>query len=86
MTINDLIGKKVLTGSPGYKDEETIISVELTEAFKGTERYRIEFDSGFFTNISPGDLEFFLQRGSADFQRWYGSRADRALETIELIA
>jgi hypothetical protein len=48
-------------------------------------RIHIEFDSGSFTNMSPEDFRHFRKHGSADFERWFGSKHDRGLETIELI-
>lgn len=81
-----LVGRKVRTGSPGYEDLEAIMTVRETDVYgEDNLRIRIEFDSGFFTNMSPGDFRHFVKHGSADFERWFGSKHDRGLETIELI-
>lgn len=82
-----LVGRKVLTGSPGYEVlEEAIMTVRETDVYGADGlRIRIEFDSGFFTNMSPGDFRHFVKHGSADFERWFGSKHDKGLETIELV-
>ncbi len=80
-----LVGRQVRTGSPGYEDLEHIMTVRETNTYgEDNLRIRIEFDSGFFTNMSPGDFECFLKQGSAVFARWFGSRNDSAVETIAL--
>jgi hypothetical protein len=81
-----LIGLEALTGSPGYEEPETIMTIRETDVYgKDGIRIRIEFDSGSFTNMDPEDFSFFAKKGSAEFARWFGSKHDRALETIELI-
>jgi hypothetical protein len=81
-----LVGRQVRSGSPGFEDLETIVTVRETNVYGADNlRIRIEFDSGFFTNMSPGDFRHFVKHGSADFERWFGSKHDRALETIELV-
>ena len=80
-----LIGKKVWTGSPGYEMPEVIMHVRETNAYgKDGLRIRIEFDSDFSTNMSLEDFEHFLKQGEAVFVRWFGSRHDRAAETIAM--
>ena len=86
MKPDDLIGKRVLTGSPGYENLETIESVSFSDAWREGTRIRIVFESGYTTNMDPDDFEFFLDRREASYSRWFGSKADRALETIALTA
>ena len=81
-----LIGRQVQSGSPGFEDLETIMTIRETDVYgKDGIRIRIEFDSGSFTNMDPEDFRFFAKKGSAEFARWFGSKHDRALETIELV-
>lgn len=81
-----LVSRQVRSGSPGFEDLETIMTVRETDAYgEDNLRIRIEFDSGFFTNISPGDFEHFVKRGVAVFERWFGTKHNRSVETIELV-
>jgi hypothetical protein len=85
LNINDLIGRKVKTGSPGYENLETIQSVEDVSDWLDGERFLVEFESGCFTNISKPNLNVLLEKGEVAYTRWFTSSKDRAAETMSLV-
>ena len=55
MTITEIVGKKVMHGSPGYENQETIKQITITK-----DTVEIEFESGAFTAMSAAEFEFLL--------------------------
>lgn len=83
-TIDDIIGRKVKTGSPGYENLEWVENIRTSDAWPDGERILIEFESGYTTNMSPQTLKIFLAEGEVEYTRWFRSNTDKALETIAL--
>lgn len=54
--ITDLVGTKIMHGSPGYMNEETVAEVEFL-----TDRVEIVFESGCFTQLKLEEFETLLQ-------------------------
>jgi hypothetical protein len=54
--ITDIIGKKVMHGSPGYDVPEIISEVIFTK-----DTVEIEFVTGCFTTMEPEEFEHFLR-------------------------
>jgi hypothetical protein len=55
MTITEIVGKKVMHGSPGYENQETIKQITITK-----EAVEIVFESAAFTTMSAAEFEFLL--------------------------
>jgi hypothetical protein len=55
MTITEIVGKKVMHGSPGYENQETIKQITLTK-----DTVEIEFESSAFSSMSAAEFEFLL--------------------------
>ena len=66
-----LIGTKVLHGSPGYENEETIAKVCIEPEWP--DHVTIEFESEFFTRISPAELEELKQDGEIHYKNRHHS-------------
>jgi hypothetical protein len=64
-----LIGTKVLHGSPSYENEETIAKVWIEPEWP--DHVTIEFESEFFTRISPAELEELKQDGEIHYKNWH---------------
>jgi hypothetical protein len=62
-----LIGTKVLHGSPGYQNEETIS--EITP--KGHD-FEMVFESGFFSTLSLDELYELQDDGEVHFKETHG--------------
>ena len=73
-----LIGKKVLHGSPYYENEETIAKVCIDPEWP--DHITIDFESQFFTRISPAELEELKQDGEIH----YKNRHHNSLEVMIL--
>jgi len=84
LNIDNLVGLKVKTGSPGYEQLETICKVSLTDVY-GSERFLILFESGFHTNMSEIDMDLFLDEGEVHYTRCFSSQTDIAFETMSLV-
>ena len=54
--ITDIIGTKIMHGSPGYMVEETISKVVFLK-----DRVEIEFESQAFTQMEPEEFEYMLR-------------------------
>jgi hypothetical protein len=81
-----LVGRQVQSGSPGFEDLETIVTVRETNVYGSDNlRIQIDFESGFFTNMSPADFELFIKNGVIVFERWFRTKHNKSIETIELI-
>jgi hypothetical protein len=55
MTITEIVGKKVMHGSPDYENQETIKQITINK-----DTVEIEFESGAFTTMSAAEFEFLL--------------------------
>jgi hypothetical protein len=55
MTITEIVGKKVMHGSPGYENQEIIKQITITK-----DTVEIEFESGAFSTMSAAEFEFLL--------------------------
>ena len=55
MIITEIVGKKVMHGSPGYENQETIKQITITK-----DTVEIEFESGAFATMSAAEFEFLL--------------------------
>jgi hypothetical protein len=53
---SDLIGTKILHGSPGYLTEETISKINFLK-----DKVEIEFESERFTQMTPDEYENMLK-------------------------
>jgi len=84
LSIDNLVGLKVKTGSPGYEQPETICKVSLTDVY-GSERFVIWFESGAFTNMSEADMDLFLDEGEVHYTRRFSSQTDIAFETMSRV-
>ena len=56
ITITDIIGKKVMHGSPGLMVEEIISKVVFLK-----DVVEIEFESQAYTQMEPGEFEYMLR-------------------------
>ena len=56
ISITDIIGKKVLHGSPGYMFEEVISKITFLKDI-----VEIEFESKAFTQMEPEEFEYMLR-------------------------
>jgi hypothetical protein len=56
MNITEVIGKKIMHGSPVHENEEVIKQVTLSK-----ELVEIEFESGVFSTMSPGEFEYLIR-------------------------
>jgi len=56
MTITEIVGKKVMHGSPVYENEETIKQIMITK-----DAVEIEFESGAFATMSPGEFDYLIR-------------------------
>ena len=83
LSIDNLVGLKVKTGSPGYENLETICEVSLTDVYS-SDRFVICFESGAFTNMSETDMDLFLDEGEVHYTRRFTSQTDIAFETMSL--
>lgn len=55
MTITEIVGKKVMHGSPGYENQEIIKQITITE-----DTVEIVFESDAFATMSAAEFEFLL--------------------------
>jgi hypothetical protein len=55
MTITEIVGKKVMHGSPDYENQEIIKQITITK-----DAVEIVFESDAFVTMSPGEFEFLL--------------------------
>jgi hypothetical protein len=55
-TTSDLIGTKIMHGSPGYLSEETVSKVVFID-----DRVEIEFKSECFTQMTHEEYEYLLK-------------------------
>jgi hypothetical protein len=55
MNTTDIIGKRVMHGSPGYENQETIKQITITK-----DAVEIVFESNAFTTMSAAEFEFLL--------------------------
>ena len=83
-SIDNLVGRRVQTGSPGYEQLEFIQKVRTSEAY-GSERFIIWFASGFHTNMTETDLDLLMTEGEVEYTRLFASKNDRAFETMSLV-
>ena len=56
MTITEIVGKKVMHGSPGYENQETIKQITIT-----MDTVEIEFESQAYTQMEPEEFEYMLR-------------------------
>ena len=75
-----LKGHKVLHGSPGCENSETIKSIRTDRIKKGF--LTLEFDSGAFTFINKEDFDKFLEDGKVYFKRAAGRLGFEASESL----
>jgi len=75
-----LKGYKVLHGSPGCEDPETIKSIRTDRIKKSF--LTVEFESGAFTFINKEDFDRFLEDGKVYFQRAAGRLGFEASESL----
>ena len=83
-SIDNLVGRRVQTGSPGYEGLEFIQKVRTSEAY-GSERFIIWFASGFHTNMTETDLDLLMTEGEVEYTRFFAGKSDRAFETMSLV-
>lgn len=79
MKYEQLIGIKVLHGSPGYENEEII-----TRIISKDDHIKVEFESGFFTLMKYNELDSFIEYGSRDYIR-YNSTAFESMIFVESV-
>ena len=56
MTITEIVGKKVMHGSPGYENQEIIKQITITK-----DTVEIEFESQAYTQMVPEEFEYMLR-------------------------
>ena len=75
-----LIGAKILHGSPGYANKETIASIYAEP--KRSDDVTIEFESGFFTHMTMAEYGEFIKNGKVSYKRKFPD--GNAMEIIEV--
>ena len=63
MNITNVVGKKVMHGSPGYENEETISMVTILE-----QSVTIEFKSGCYSTMTCDEFEHLVQDEEVDYR------------------
>jgi len=76
----NLKGHKVLHGSPGCENSETIKSIRTDRIKQGF--LTLKFDSGAFTFINKEDFDKFLEDGKVYFKRAAGRLGFEASESL----
>ena len=77
-----LIGTKILHGSPGYVNEETISQIYAEK--ERPDDVTIEFESGFFTRMTLAEYGEFIKNGKVSYTRKLSD--GNALESVEVSA
>jgi len=56
MTITEIVGKKVMHGSPVHENKEIIKQITINK-----DAVEIEFESGAFATMSPGEFDYLIR-------------------------
>lgn len=71
MKITDIIGTKIMHGSPGYMNEETITKVKILQ-----EHVEIEFYSQCFTQMTHEEFERMLLDKELSYTETHGGLSE----------
>ena len=88
-TIDTLIGKHCVHGSPGYHyDTPEVIEAVLPyngkplSGFVNQELWQIKFESGLFTCFKDEDFQTLLKEGKTSYKRAVGFSAMQVIEVL----